>query len=173
MNRAVEGEASTQLADVASRGFAATRLPARIELMDRSPWLVVDSAHTGASAAALAEVLRRIPARRSHLVLSISAGKDTDAILNRLLPRFDEVTVTRAEPVRSLAPGEVAKLIRGAAPRVAVRVVPNPHLALRAAREKLGPEDLLCVTGSIYLAGIARRIFSGANSGECTAASRR
>jgi dihydrofolate synthase/folylpolyglutamate synthase len=173
VNRVVDGEASAQFADAAVRGLAAARLPARIELMDRSPWLVVDSAHTGASAAALAGVLQRIPARRSHLVLSISAGKDTEAILKNLLPRFDEVTVTRAEPVRSLAPGEVAKLIRGAAPRVAVRVVPNPHLALRAAREKLGPEDLLCVTGSIYLAGIARRILSGPNSAECTAASRR
>ena len=106
-------------------------------------------------------------------MLSISAGKDTEAILKSLLPRVDEVTVTRAEPVRSLAPEEVAKLIREAAPRVAVRVVPNPHLALRSARERLGPEDLLCVTGSIYLAGIARRILAGPSSSESTVVSRR
>ena len=171
--RALEREPSTQLADAVVRGLAAARLPARIELIGRSPWLVVDSAHTGASAAALAEVLQRIPGRRSHLVLSISAGKDTQTILKNLLPWVDEVTVTRAEPLRSLAPGEAAKLVRDAAPQVALRVVPNPQLALRAARERLGPEDLLCVTGSIYLAGIARPILSGPRSGECAAVSRR
>ena len=39
-----------------------------------------------------------------------------------------------------------------------LRVVPNPHLALRAAREALREDELLCVSGSFYLAGIARRI---------------
>ena len=39
-----------------------------------------------------------------------------------------------------------------------LRVVPNPHLAVRAAVELLGPEDCLCATGSVYLAGIARNI---------------
>jgi dihydrofolate synthase/folylpolyglutamate synthase len=116
-------------------------------------------------------VLRRIPRRRSHLVLSISAGKDADAILRHLLPEANVVTVTRAEPVRSLSPSEVATAIRAAAPGVSVRVVPNPHLALRAAREEIGAEDLLCASGSIYLAGIARRVFSDTSS-ECVSGSR-
>jgi dihydrofolate synthase/folylpolyglutamate synthase len=171
--RALKSQPDASLADVAVRGLGAAQLAARIELIDRSPWVLIDSAHTGASAAALAEVLPQIPARRSHMVLSISEGKDTDAILRSLLPRFDEVTVTRAEPLRSLAPEEVAKLIRAASARVDVRVVPNPHLALRAARESLGPEDLLCVTGSIYLAGIARGIFSGSDPGGRVSGSRR
>jgi dihydrofolate synthase/folylpolyglutamate synthase len=158
---AVRGE---PLVEAAERGFAAARLPGRIELIGRSPWLLVDSAHTNASAAALVAVLRRIPRRRSHLVVSISAGKDADAILGQLLPEVDAVTVTRAEPVRSLSPSEVAVAIRAASPGVSVRVVPNPHLALRAARDELGAEDLLCVAGSIYLAGIARRVFGDADA---------
>jgi dihydrofolate synthase/folylpolyglutamate synthase len=157
----VQGEG---LIEAAERGFAATRLPGRIELIGRSPWLLVDSAHTAASAAALADVLRRIPRRRSHLVLSISAGKDADAILRHLLPEVNAVTVTRAESVRSLSPADVATAIRVAAPGVSVRVVPNPHLALRAAREEIGAEDLLCASGSIYLAGIARRVLCESTS---------
>ncbi len=135
--------------------------------------MLVDSAHTAASAAALAEVLSRIPSRRTHLVLSISAGKDSEAILTSLLPHVDEVTATRAEPIRSLAPRDIAQLVRAAAPRVAVRVVPNPHLALRAAREGLAPDDLLCATGSIYLAGIARSVLSESGCGGAVVVSRR
>ncbi len=162
-----------QLIEAAERGFAAVQLPGRIELIGRSPWLLVDSAHTGASAAALAAVLRRIPRRRSHLVLSISAGKDADAIVRHLLPEVSAVTVTRAEPIRSLSPSEIATAIHAAAPRVSVRVLPDPHLALRTAREELGAEDLLCVAGSIYLAGIARRAFCDAGSNERASVSRR
>jgi dihydrofolate synthase/folylpolyglutamate synthase len=91
-------------------------------------------------------------------VLSISAGKDLDQILGALLPLADEVTLTRAEPARSLAPAEIAQAVRSRAPGLPLRVVPNPHLALRAAAEGLAPDDCLCATGSIYLAGIARRV---------------
>jgi dihydrofolate synthase/folylpolyglutamate synthase len=161
------------LIEAARRGFEVARLPGRIELIGRAPWLLVDSAHTESSAAALAEVLQSIPRRRSQLVLSISAGKDADAILRHLLPEVDAVTVTRAEPIRSLSPSEVATAIRAAAPDVLVQVVPNPHLAIRAAREELGAEDLLCVSGSIYLAGIARRVLADAGSTERVVVSRR
>ena len=171
--RAPGGARGGSLVDAAQRGLAAARLPGRIELIGRAPGLLIDSAHTESSAAALAEVLHHIPRRRSRLVLSISAGKDADGILQHLLPEVDAVTVTRAEPVRSLSPSEVAAAIRTAAPDALVEVVPNPHLAIRAAREELGAEDLLCVSGSIYLAGIARRVLSDASSNERVVVSRR
>jgi folylpolyglutamate synthase/dihydropteroate synthase len=68
------------------------------------------------------------------------------------------VTVTRADPTRSLAPGEVAAAVRAAAPDLPLEIVPDAQLAVRTAREGLGAEDLLCVTGSVYLAGIARSL---------------
>lgn len=147
------------LAAAAARGLAAAELPGRVEVVGRAPWLVVDAAHTAASAAALAAALAPLPRRAAHLVLSVSAGKDLAAILAALLPLAERVTVTRAEPARSLAPDEIAAAARAAAPGVALRVVPNPHLALRAAREAAAPDELLVATGSVYLAGIARRIW--------------
>jgi dihydrofolate synthase/folylpolyglutamate synthase len=146
------------LRSAAPRAFAAVSLPGRIEILARAPWIVVDGAHTAASARALAATLRRIPRERSHLVLSVSAGKDLQAICEALAPEADVVTVTRAEPVRSLDPQLVADAVRAVAGRAEVRVVPNPHLALRAARETLAPGGLLCASGSVYLAGIARRL---------------
>lgn len=171
--RVGEADLTDRVARTAAEGFARVELPGRLELVARAPWVLIDAAHTRASAAALSRVLERIPARRSHLVLSISSGKDSEAILQSLLPRVEEVTVTRAEPLRSLDPSEIARAIRSAAPRVAVRVVPNPHLAVRAARDRLGAEDLLCVTGSIYLAGIARSVLRGPTAGAEVAVSRR
>jgi folylpolyglutamate synthase/dihydropteroate synthase len=103
-------------------------------------------------------VLGHLKRERTHLVLSVSADKDLAAILRILLPEVDSVTVTRAEPTKSLDPSELAEAVRAAAPGAELRVVPNPHLALRAARAAVGRDDLLVATGSFYLAGLARRI---------------
>ena len=158
------GFSDALLADAAPRGFAAARLPGRAELLARAPWILVDAAHTARSARALAQVIAGLPRRRTQLVLSISADKDLAAILDALLPLANAVTVTRAEPRRSLDPARIAEAIRRAAPQLELRVVPNPHLALRAAAEALAPDDLLCATGSVYLAGIARGVFSAASA---------
>jgi hypothetical protein len=52
-------------------------------------------------------------------------------------------------------------------------VVPNPHLALRAAAVGLGPEDCLCAAGSVYLAGIARRVLAAPSPAARVAVTRR
>jgi folylpolyglutamate synthase/dihydropteroate synthase len=91
-------------------------------------------------------------------VLSVSTGKDLAAICRSLVPFAEELTITRAEPIRSLPPEEVTAAVRGVAAELTPRVVPDPRLAVRAAREGLGSEDLLFAAGSVYLAGIARRV---------------
>jgi dihydrofolate synthase/folylpolyglutamate synthase len=156
--------AGGDLADAARRGLAALHLPGRVELLGHAPTTIVDAAHTAASARALAAVLAGLPRRRCHLVLSISAGKDVDAILAALLPGADVVTVTRAEPSRSLAPETLADRVREAAPAVALRVVEDPYVAVETARAELAADDLLCATGSVYLAGIARKLLAGGPS---------
>ena len=166
--RRLERFGDPALLAAAARAFSRIALPGRVEICARAPWIIVDGAHTAASARALAATLRRIPRRRSHLVLSVSAGKDLAAICASLVPEADVVTVTRAEATRSLDPQRVAEAVRAACGRAELRVVPNPHLALRAAREALHEDELLCVSGSFYLAGIARRVLQGAEPGNRT-----
>jgi dihydrofolate synthase/folylpolyglutamate synthase len=162
VRRLLPGVADAELASAARRAFASLTLPGRVEILAQHPTLVVDAAHTAASAAALVSVLGHLKRERTHLVLSVSADKDLAAILRILLPEADIVTVTRAEPTRSLDPSELAEAVRAVAPGAELRVVPNPHLALRAARASLGRDDLLIATGSFYLAGLARRILGEA-----------
>jgi dihydrofolate synthase/folylpolyglutamate synthase len=91
-------------------------------------------------------------------VLSISAGKDTDSILAALLPGADSVTVTCSEPRRSLAAETLAAAVREANPELELTIEPDPERAVRIARAELAADDLLCATGSVYLAGIARGV---------------
>jgi dihydrofolate synthase/folylpolyglutamate synthase len=156
--RRAGGIPQAALAEAAVRGLGRAELPGRVELLGRAPVVLVDAAHTAASARALARALAGLPRRRTRLVLSISAGKHTAAILEALLPLADEVSATCAEPVRSLPADRLAAAVRERAPGLEVRAVAAPDRALRAAAEGLGSEDCLCVAGSVYLAGIARRV---------------
>ena len=45
---------------------------------------------------------------------------------------------------------------------VQVRAIEDPEEAVRVARAELEPGRMLCATGSVYLAGIARRVLGGA-----------
>lgn len=159
------------LARTAATALADAVLPGRIEVLEREPTVLVDAAHTPASARALARVLRDL-ARPTDLVLSVSGDKDLPLILGALLPLARSATLTRAEPARSLAPQEIARVARDVAPGLSLRVVPNPHLAVRAAREALGPGQALCVAGSVYLAGIARSVLRDPSSNARVAVTR-
>ncbi len=139
------------------RGLAAVRLPGRAEILRRRPWVVVDGAHTTASVQALAEVLAALPAHPTHLVLSVSADKNP-AFCAPLLRHCHRITVTRADPRRSLDPETAARRLRALAPSLAVEVVDDPTAALAGALAALPEDGLLCATGSVYLAGRAREV---------------
>ncbi len=163
--RALEAHPDTRIAEAGQRAFSGIRLPGRVEVVEREPWVVIDGAHTRESIRALAVWLDGIPVAGRHFVLSVALDKALDPILDLLLPLADELTLTRAEPIRALDPAELAASIAlrrrdvGSWNRdVTIRVVEDPEEAIRSARAALSPDSLLCIVGSMYLAGIGRRV---------------
>jgi dihydrofolate synthase / folylpolyglutamate synthase len=125
--------------------------PGRFEVIDN---VVLDGAHNGASASALAETLRAYLAGRPlRLVIGINRDKDARAVLTPLLPIAERVwaTQTAANP-RALPAAELARLCR----RLGAEVVtpPDLHQAVREAMAQ--PDHVACVTGSLMLVGQAR-----------------
>lgn len=145
-----------------SVALAETRLPGRLEVLAQQPWIVIDGAHTPESCRALADTLGNLPARRMHLVISLSAGRDAVAVLAPLLDRAHRIVVTNADSSRSLdARAIVERLVASGFEAERVRAVPDPRQALLEARAQLARDDLLCVAGSMYMAGVARETLTG------------
>jgi len=141
------------------RGFAALRWPARVEVLGQNPWLVIDGAHNVASAAALAETLRTCfpPARRT-LIFGTSREKDLKGQLQALVPCFETVIATRyIENPRSVPPEAIAAAVFELTGQ-SVRTAADPAEALELAHRLAGPDSLICVTGSLFLAAEARAI---------------
>jgi dihydrofolate synthase/folylpolyglutamate synthase len=154
------------LEHAAREGFLQTRLPGRVEILGTNPVIIIDAAHTEASARTLVECLNEIPHSKRCLLLSISGDKKVGAVLRPLLEGVDRVITTEAEPARSLAAASLAAEVSLLAPEMPVQSVPALEEALEVAVNTLGAEDLLCVTGSVYLAGAARRVLRRRGLGE-------
>ncbi len=150
-----------EIVDAVRRGFPHVRLRGRIEVLSTKPVILVDSAHTKASARALAEALGSFPQRRVRLLLSLSADKETGAVLGELLPVGQRVWTTQADNLRSLPAEALADRIREFGAEVDPEPIPNPEEAVRAACADLEDDELLCITGSVYLAGAARAVLRG------------
>src|SRR6185295_12038971 len=136
---------------VVRRAFGKVRLPGRVEVVGRRPWLIVDAAHNPVSARALAAALKDLPRRRTILVFGASADKDYGAMLRTLLPVADLAIFTRAATSRAAAPSDLMKKAKGRAALAAGSVA----RALALARKAAGPRDAVVVTGSFYVAGEA------------------
>jgi dihydrofolate synthase/folylpolyglutamate synthase len=129
----------------------------RLETVSRRPWIVLDGAHNRDSARCLREALRRcFRYRRLILVLGISANKNLPGIIEELAPMAAVLVATRALVPRAAPPQRVAAL---AAERAAhVLAEDDPQQALTLAIAETQPEDLLLVTGSLYLVGDVKRL---------------
>ena len=156
--RALDVHSNARLQKAACDGLRQCALPARIEVLANDPQVIVDAAHTAESARALADVLEALAPNGFELILSVSSDKNLGALLDALLPATRRVWVTQAESIRSMSVDVLAKSVLERAPTLAIEVVKDPEEAARRARAALPPESRLCAAGSIYLAGIVRRV---------------
>ena len=145
------------------RGLANTRLPARVEMVARRPTVVIDAAHNVASIRSLLETLdESFAARRRILVFAPTQDKDVRGMLDRLLPRFEQVILTRySNNPRTMNIAELESLVAEMSP-IARSSCPNPAAAVQLALQLASPDQLVCITGSFFLAAEARQAFAGA-----------
>ena len=139
-------------------GLAHTTWPGRLELLHLpdGKQLLIDAAHNADGAAALARFLERYHHDPPLLVFAAMRDKDIPAILGPLLPVVGPVIVTVAPSARSSAPADLSDAIRAIDPRRSVGIEPNP---VNAVENGWRHAPLVCVAGSIFLAGAVRSAF--------------
>jgi dihydrofolate synthase/folylpolyglutamate synthase len=136
------------------RGLSSVVWPGRFEIVRERPWVILDGAHNGEGASALAEVLKEFRrGRRIKLLFAAMEDKDWRAMLSLLLPLVDEVMVTRVRMERSAEPERIA---RWAARSLPHRIAEEAGAGLKVLFQEAGPDDIILVAGSLYLLGEVR-----------------
>jgi dihydrofolate synthase/folylpolyglutamate synthase len=139
--------------------LSTTEWPARLELLtlDDGRRVLIDAAHNPDGAEALAAYLRECHPEKPALVISVMRDKDVDQILAALLPVTSSAIATRAPSPRATPEGELARRIVDLQTElgrdVAVTTIADPEAAVAAALDR---SPIVCVAGSIFLAGAVR-----------------
>ena len=149
--------------DVVLEGFANVKVPGRFEVVSREPTIVLDAAHNLDGALACAATLDEEFTLTGSLVMVVGflAGRDPEEML-RALGASDAgflIACTPDTPRAILAP-EVA----AAAGRLGIvaESVPSVDEAVRRAIAISSADDLILVTGSLYVVGAARTALAAA-----------
>ena len=139
------------------KGIAAAVWPGRLEIVSREPFVALDGAQNRASADALASAVKKIFRGRGKyknliLVLGVSKDKDIKGILDELLPIADRVILTKSKIVeRAAEPSAIRELMGGRAGEAILTA--NVKEAMEKAFSKAGKEDLILITGSLFVVG--------------------
>ena len=131
-------------------GLLQTQWPARFQRLGR---FIVDGAHNAHSAVALAKTWREVFAdRKATVVFGALADKAYPEILAHLEPLAERFLFVPVENSRSESPAALARCVHGPS-----QIHDSLESALRAALDFSAP---ILVTGSLFLAGEALRIFA-------------
>ena len=151
-------------AEAMRAGLAGVRWPGRLQVLQERPLLILDGAHDPASIEALlAALARHFPARRRRYILGFSREKDWPRMLRQLAPSAAEFIVTAVDMPRAVPPAVLAE--EAAALGVPVRSAPDVAGAVQLALVGAEADDLLCVTGSLYVVGDALRSVKSEKAG--------
>lgn len=97
--------------ELVEQGFAAVTSPGRLEIVRSSPTIIVDAAHNGAGAQALAKTIEdEFQFARLIGVVAILGDKDAETVLSFLEPILAEIVVTQSSSVRSTDVSELEEL---------------------------------------------------------------
>jgi dihydrofolate synthase/folylpolyglutamate synthase len=149
--------------DTVRAGFAGVDSPGRLEVVRRSPAILVDAAHNPAGALVLAEALSEaFGFSRLVGVVGILEGKDAIGILQALYPALDEVVITRSSSPRSIDVETLTEIALEVFDDDRVHGVERLDdalvLAATLAEQDGDPGVGVVVTGSVTMAADARRL---------------
>ncbi len=147
---------------VLQAALADSTSPGRLEIVRRSPTIVVDAAHNPAGVIALREALEdSFTFARLIGLVSIFKDKDVLTMLEGMEPIFDEVVITANSSHRAMKPAELGALAIDVFGEDRVTVEPDLVEAIDRAAELAdegGVAGGVLATGSIHTAAEVRRI---------------
>ncbi len=155
--------------EIVTTGLAEVTSPGRLEIVRRSPTVLVDAAHNLAGAQALREALNdSFTFTKLVGLVAILQDKDADAILEALEPMLDHVVISRTTSARAMSPTELGKLaeeIFGEDRVTVIRDLPDALDQAAALADDGGVGGGVLATGSVVTAAEVRLLVGAGGDG--------
>ena len=137
------------------RGIADAVWPGRLEKLHSAPDIYLDGAHNPGAARELAIFLEQnFPGRKIWLIYGALRDKAVDEVAGQLFSQAAEVIFTEPRTSRAISAPRLAEIAAHHAPSFSV--IPSAEHALEEAVRQVTPDDVIFITGSLYLVGQLR-----------------
>ena len=135
----------------------------RLETVFSNPTVVLDCAHNEASVRNMTMELREnFKFSRCFIVLGLMQDKKIDDVINILSQLGDQFFLVSVNPPRGEAPEKLAERLK--AHNKPSQTFATVSEALQAVKQIANQDDLICITGSIFLIAAAKKIFNDENT---------
>ena len=126
--------------------------PGRFDIVARQPLVILDCAHNELAMQALLETLtvELGPTIKPRLVFGCLEDKQWQRMAAMLAPRVSTTILTRVTPKRPLDPAQLLPIF---AQHTRARIIREPLAAIAQAMAETAPDEVVLVTGSVYLVG--------------------
>lgn len=149
------GEIQVSLSQI-QKGLLKTRWVGRLQILKKKPLIIIDGAHNVAGMTVVKKFVENI-AHRKVLVLAIAKDKDIPEMIKLIVPLFEQVILTQG----NYKPASLDTLEKWISPhRIPITKIKNPVKAVEKALSLVKKEDLILITGSLYLVGDVLTRFS-------------
>ena len=143
----------------AKAGLENVSLSGRMEIICNDPRIIIDGAHNAASIQALVHAIgQNIPYDSMVVIFGGTNDKDIKGMLHALQYGADKVIFTRSDSVKAMHPCDVGDMYNEISGKM-YQTANTLGEALQIAKSAVGKEDLICITGSFYLVGQAKKHF--------------
>lgn len=152
------------------KGIEDAKWDGRLEVINKKPFIVLDGAQNRASAHALAEAIKKIFIyKRLILVLGVSKDKDINGILEELMPISGSIVLTKSKVAeRAMEPVKIKESAENiSAGSKNIVLTSNIDEALKKAKSIAETDDLILITGSLFVVGEAKSYLAKENPSEC------
>ena len=141
-------------------GLSNVSLIGRMEIICKDPRIMIDGAHNAASIKALIHAIgQNIPYDSMVMLFGCNQDKDVEGMLRNLQYGADKVIFTRSNSPKAVSPQDLADMYTEICGKM-FQTASSLGQALQLAKGAVGREDLICITGSFYLIGQAKKRFS-------------
>ncbi len=144
------------------QGLLNVQWPARLEIVQDKPMVIIDGAHNLAAVDSLAQYLAASPdvkAKKIRLIIGILDDKPYEAILKKLVPLCHSVILTRPRIGRAVDPKILGRIATSLNRKY--EIIDSVADAVHQSIGEASPEDVVCISGSLYVAGEARHALIG------------
>ncbi|MBM3291052.1 bifunctional folylpolyglutamate synthase/dihydrofolate synthase [Candidatus Bathyarchaeota archaeon] len=135
-------------------GLQTVKWPGRMDVMQRHPLVILDSAKDEAAVKTLAKNVTEIKHKKLILILSISSDKRIYEMMSHLIPVTDYFILTMHSVMgRAAKPSTMIQILESS--NKPYEVKQNVSEAITKALELVTKDDMILITGSVFLVGEA------------------